>query len=361
MASSNKHWPSMFKSKPCNNPQWSEHNVNSRARSSGCEERSPEPKPRWNPKPEQIRILESIFNSGLVNPPRDEIRRIRIQLQEYGQVGDANVFYWFQNRKSRSKNKQRTPHSKTTATSTVTTATSTVTATATSSDKNTPMIMSESGNNSLNNNNIYNTSNNFDGEQFIGNFSQGLYNNNNIYNNILGGPNFVGNNNFNQNLCYENTTNISTTNNNNNSHRNDLMNNHETISGFSSLLFGGMFYDGGCVDQLKLQPELSCWASTPSICTISSSSGTTSTGRILGEADEVVGKLTIYINGMAIEVPNSPLNLKEEFGEDVMLVNAATGQQVVTNEWGVTLHALQHGASYYLVGVTEIIDGEANQ
>lgn len=73
----------------------------------GCEERSPEPKPRWNPKPEQIRILEAIFNSGMVNPPRDEIRKIRAQLQEFGQVGDANVFYWFQNRKSRSKHKQR--------------------------------------------------------------------------------------------------------------------------------------------------------------------------------------------------------------------------------------------------------------
>lgn len=71
------------------------------------EERSPEPKPRWNPRPEQIRILEAIFNSGMVNPPRDEIRKIRAKLQEYGQVGDANVFYWFQNRKSRSKHKQR--------------------------------------------------------------------------------------------------------------------------------------------------------------------------------------------------------------------------------------------------------------
>lgn len=71
------------------------------------EERIPEPKPRWNPRPEQIRILEAIFNSGMVNPPRDEIRRIRAQLQEFGQVGDANVFYWFQNRKSRSKHKQQ--------------------------------------------------------------------------------------------------------------------------------------------------------------------------------------------------------------------------------------------------------------
>lgn len=76
----------------------------------GYEERTPEPKPRWNPRPEQIRMLEAIFNSGMVNPPRDEIRKIRAQLQQYGQVGDANVFYWFQNRKSRSKQKNRQLH-----------------------------------------------------------------------------------------------------------------------------------------------------------------------------------------------------------------------------------------------------------
>jgi hypothetical protein len=75
---------------------------------TGCEEaRNPEPRPRWNPRPEQIGILEAIFNSGMVNPPRDEIRRIRLQLQEHGPVGDANVFYWFQNRKSRTKHKLR--------------------------------------------------------------------------------------------------------------------------------------------------------------------------------------------------------------------------------------------------------------
>jgi len=77
-----------------------------------AEERTPEPKPRWNPKPQQIRILEAIFNSGMVNPPREEITKIREQLQEFGQVGDANVFYWFQNRKSRSKQKKRFNHNK---------------------------------------------------------------------------------------------------------------------------------------------------------------------------------------------------------------------------------------------------------
>ncbi|XP_062203424.1 WUSCHEL-related homeobox 7-like [Phragmites australis] len=125
-AFNNRHWPSMFRSKHAGQPWQTQPNMSSsppsllsggsttttgcslKHSSSGGENRSPDPKPRWNPRPEQIRILEAIFNSGMVNPPRDEIPRIRMRLQEYGQVGDANVFYWFQNRKSRSKNKMRT-------------------------------------------------------------------------------------------------------------------------------------------------------------------------------------------------------------------------------------------------------------
>ncbi|KAL6614770.1 hypothetical protein ACP70R_037040 [Stipagrostis hirtigluma subsp. patula] len=123
----NKHWPSMFRSKHAGGHPWdapqpdvsgsppsflsggstTTTGCSLKHPSSGGEERSPDPKPRWNPKPEQIRILEAIFNSGMVNPPREEIPRIRMRLQQYGPVGDANVFYWFQNRKSRSKNKLR--------------------------------------------------------------------------------------------------------------------------------------------------------------------------------------------------------------------------------------------------------------
>ncbi|CAL9058446.1 unnamed protein product [Musa banksii] len=62
---------------------------------------------RWTPKPEQILILESIFNSGMVNPPKEETVRIRKLLERFGSVGDANVFYWFQNRRSRSRRRQR--------------------------------------------------------------------------------------------------------------------------------------------------------------------------------------------------------------------------------------------------------------
>ena len=37
----------------------------------------------------------------MVKPSRHEIKRIAAQLQEFGQVEDANVFYWFHNRKYR--------------------------------------------------------------------------------------------------------------------------------------------------------------------------------------------------------------------------------------------------------------------
>ncbi|KAI3472416.1 hypothetical protein Pfo_029537 [Paulownia fortunei] len=72
-----------------------------------ADQRSEPVRSRWTPKPEQILILESIFNSGMVNPPKDETVRIRKLLEKFGSVGDANVFYWFQNRRSRSRRRQR--------------------------------------------------------------------------------------------------------------------------------------------------------------------------------------------------------------------------------------------------------------
>lgn len=60
------------------------------------------------------------------------------------------------------------------------------------------------------------------------------------------------------------------------------------------------------------------------------------------------GKSTVIINEVRFEVPSGPLNVKETFGDDSVLIHSS-GQPVVTNKWGVTLHPLQHGASYYLV------------
>ncbi|XP_057785311.1 WUSCHEL-related homeobox 11-like [Salvia miltiorrhiza] len=85
-----------------------DHEAETGPRGSGDGDQRAEPvRSRWTPKPEQILILESIFNSGMVNPPKDETVRIRKLLEKFGSVGDANVFYWFQNRRSRSRRRQR--------------------------------------------------------------------------------------------------------------------------------------------------------------------------------------------------------------------------------------------------------------
>uniref|UniRef100_A0A0E0JM59 Homeobox domain-containing protein n=1 Tax=Oryza punctata TaxID=4537 RepID=A0A0E0JM59_ORYPU len=92
MASSNRHWPSMFRSKHATQP--------------------------WQTQPDMAGSPPSLLSgssagsagggggggySGLKSSPFSS----GLAASEYGQVGDANVFYWFQNRKSRSKNKLR--------------------------------------------------------------------------------------------------------------------------------------------------------------------------------------------------------------------------------------------------------------
>ena len=59
-------------------------------------------------------------------------------------------------------------------------------------------------------------------------------------------------------------------------------------------------------------------------------------------------RLTVFINDVAFEVAVGPFNVRESFGDEAILINSA-GQPVLTNEWGLTLHSLQHGGFYYLV------------
>ncbi|MED6111364.1 hypothetical protein PIB30_051712 [Stylosanthes scabra] len=426
MASSNRHWPSMFKSKPCNQFQ---HDINSPLVSttapcrstpynpnSGCDEKSPEPKPRWNPKPEQIRILEAIFNSGMVNPPRDEIRKIRIQLQEYGQVGDANVFYWFQNRKSRSKHKLRhlTNNKNNTPSppqppppqfiSAITNSSS-----SSSSEKSSPkefittfvpqaftdvmMVLPNSPTASVNQNyfqhNDININNNHHHllippppppqplpmEPFFPVFHNGGSNNNNT--------SMVA------------TTEIS----------NNVINHHqpphhfvypsishhahqENVDPCTDLLLSEIMNHGGggggpsskkyqeqekaaAAAAIKIRHPSQqyinfCQASTP-VSTMavlpplpphSSISNTTATpitvpspfqgGGGGGGGDVAAGKCTVYINEVAFEVGVGHFNVREAFGDEAVLIEYS-GHAVLTDDWGVTLHPLQHGASYYLI------------
>ncbi|CAL5345083.1 unnamed protein product [Camellia sinensis] len=352
MASSNRHWPSMFKSKPCNTHhhlhQWHHHDLNNPALIStgfhtalhtspsvaGSEERSPDPKPRWNPKPEQIRILESIFNSGMVNPPREEIRKIRTQLQEYGQVGDANVFYWFQNRKSRSKHKQQR-HLQNTKPNTATAPSSS----SSSSEKSSPQSSADNiafsvGTNSPTasvNKTYFQNPAEFLPEPYFLPVQQGS-----------GGEasNYV----LSQGFCFPELS-------NNMVHVPN--NTDQSVGNCCGFLLSELMMNHGSPkrvedEKLKLQEQLNYTATHPIVpSTINHILGT---GTVVGESSGTVSEArsTVFINDVAFEVAVGPFNVREAFGDDAMLIHS-TGQPVVTNEWGVTLQSLQHGGFYYLI------------
>ncbi|KAF2306860.1 hypothetical protein GH714_022115 [Hevea brasiliensis] len=158
-------------------------------------------------KPEQILILESIFNSGMVNPPKDETVRIRKLLEKFGSVGDANVFYWFQNRRSRSRRRQR---------------------------------------------------------QMQATLAE------------------------------------------------EQRNQQAQASG------GAIQYEG-----------------------VSGGGGSTSS---------LLGFITVFINGVATEVPRGPLDMKAMFGQDAVLVHSS-GVPVPCNESGFLMQSLQHGESYFMVNI----------
>ncbi|KAK1382208.1 Homeobox domain-containing protein [Heracleum sosnowskyi] len=363
MAASNRHWPSMFKSKP-HLHQWQQHEHHRTLLSSGGEERSNEPKPRWNPKPEQIRILEAIFNSGMVNPPRDEIRRIRVQLQEYGQVGDANVFYWFQNRKSRSKHKQQrntksnshthTPTTTTTLTSALTTMVP-PSSSSSSSDK--------SSQKSSTNNNIAPFSLNItDGSlnsptpsvnQPFSNFhsTHGEFVQEPFYFPVLSGGDHAGA--FTRGFSFPE---ISISSNAVHQQSHDQVSDEHTARSYSNLLLTDLMMNVGAMNYKKVEDEKNKALQQQEVISYTTTSATMSANFTSlppnalpsSTVNHVQGKSTVIINDVGFEVPSGPLNVKEVFGEDAVLVHSS-GQPVVTNEWGVTLQPLQHGAFYYLI------------
>ncbi|XP_040374664.1 protein WUSCHEL-like [Rosa chinensis] len=59
------------------------------------------------PTADQIRILKDFYDNGGKNPTPEQIQRITLQLKRYGLVENKNVFYWFQNHKSRERQKKK--------------------------------------------------------------------------------------------------------------------------------------------------------------------------------------------------------------------------------------------------------------
>ncbi|GAB2279407.1 hypothetical protein Dimus_014049 [Dionaea muscipula] len=62
---------------------------------------------RWTPTAVQLQILERIFDQGTGTPSKQKIKEITAELSQHGQIAEANVYNWFQNRRARSKRKQQ--------------------------------------------------------------------------------------------------------------------------------------------------------------------------------------------------------------------------------------------------------------
>ncbi|XP_059295081.1 WUSCHEL-related homeobox 9-like isoform X1 [Lycium ferocissimum] len=350
MASSNRHWPSMFKSKPCNSHhhQW-QHDINSSLiqQRAPCnpEERSPEPKPRWNPRPEQIRILEAIFNSGMVNPPRDEIRKIRAKLQEYGQVGDANVFYWFQNRKSRSKHKQRHLQTKAQQQNNSQAITAPSNSSSSSSDKSTGHHhhSKSSLTFSIGSSNVMDLLNSPTASVNQQNYNNEFLSIEPFFFTVQPPPPAPTHDQstaaMTQGFCFPDSTSFS----------------HSTSGLFLSECLGISQTPSSSkkAENEKMNNLQYTVTSTPSTNTVFPL--TTATIPTISHIQGVVDpneagptRTTVFINDVAFEAGMGPFNVREMFGEDALLIHSS-GEPLITNEWGLTLEPLQHGAFYYLV------------
>ncbi|KAK9150304.1 hypothetical protein Syun_008613 [Stephania yunnanensis] len=287
MASSNRHWPSMFKSKPCNthHHQW-QHDINpSSLMSSTCQ--------------------RSSFNSS-----------------EYGQVGDANVFYWFQNRKSRSKHKQKhhhhhnlqSQHKTQLLSSSSLVSTSSSSSSSSSDSKTSPKGTTHDHHE---NKNITSSSTS---ESLLGSLMSSMSSSGNSFFNV---SHDVSNSPLHQtSSSYPSSLDV-------------LHHDHQVISSgpshgllLSEILM--MNHQNGSKRILDRQDH------DHQLCVA-----------LMG-APADAPRLTVFINDVAFEVSVGPFNVREAFGDDALLIHSS-GQPVLTNDWGVTLQSLQPGASYYLV------------
>ncbi|CAN6169282.1 unnamed protein product [Urochloa humidicola] len=234
---------------------------------------------RWTPKPEQILILESIFNSGMVNPPKDETVRIRKLLERFGAVGDANVFYWFQNRRSRSRRRQRQLQAQAAAAA----------AAGSSSSSGSPPT---SGGGLA------------PGHAASAASSMGMFA-------------------------------------------------HHGAAAYGSSASAGMMMGadldcGGGDDLFAISRQMG-YAGGGS----SGSSAAAAVSQQQHQHQQLYyscqpGSMTVFINGVATEVPRGPIDLRSMFGQDVMLVHS-TGGILPVNEYGILMQSLQMGESYFLV------------
>nr|ASV45876.1 WUSCHEL-related homeobox 7 [Broussonetia papyrifera] len=249
---------------------------------------------RWTPKPEQILILESIFNSGMVNPPKDETVRIRKLLEKFGAVGDANVFYWFQNRRSRSRRRQRQMQAS---------------------------LEVQQRNQAA---------------QGVGGAFQ--YESNNYNSNsttqamagyVAGSASFV---------CSPSYSNlVGSSSSSSSSSCGVLADHHDHHHGLD---YNTNFFQ---VSGQMGFPQIEQSSPVTSVLYPPDSSN----------MHFESGFITVFINGVPTEVPKGLIDLKPMFGKDVILVHSS-GVPLPTNEFGILMQGLQPGESYFLVPRTTL-------
>lgn len=63
---------------------------------------------------------------------------------------------------------------------------------------------------------------------------------------------------------------------------------------------------------------------------------------------QIPATITVFINGVPMDVPRGQIDLRAMFGQDVMLVHS-TGAFLPVNDYGILTQSLQMGESYFLV------------
>nr|XP_043619893.1 WUSCHEL-related homeobox 11-like [Erigeron canadensis] len=252
-------------------------------------ERNEPVRSRWTPKPEQILILESIFNSGMVNPPKEETVKIRKLLEKFGSVGDANVFYWFQNRRSRSRRRQRQIQASLINSGSLDQ----------HQQQQSPMLARCGGGGVTDQYQAVYTATTTSPELIMQQPPSGFF---------------------------------------------PMLQSLSPVAGSSSSsspppsrIDGGVEYPFS--GQSLTFPEFEHNTSMPS-----SSLLHLDTSKVHYE----FGFITVFINGVPTEVESGPLNIKSMFNEEVMLVHSS-GVPVPLDDYGISMPGLQHGESYFLV------------
>ncbi|KAI4994301.1 WUSCHEL-related homeobox 6-like isoform X2 [Hordeum vulgare subsp. vulgare] len=268
---------------------------------------------RWTPKPEQILILESIFNSGMVNPPKDETVRIRKLLERFGAVGDANVFYWFQNRRSRSRRRQRQMQAAAAAAAAAASASSVAASSMPAATSTT--IGLPSGTGSVHPMAIGGAASQYEqratsssSSGSTGGSSLGL---------LAHGAGVSG-----AGVGY-------------------LQASCETSSPLASGLMGDVDSSGGGDDLFAISRQMG-------FAGPSSTAPSTAVQQQYYPCQLPAATITVFINGVPMEVPRGPIDLRAMFGQDVVLLHS-TGALLPVNDYGILIQSLQMGESYFLV------------